>query len=88
MYTADLAPCLYTPEGSRVEWLDTPDGEWLEQTFSLDKIKRYFRTRSHAGMADPDGCRARDMVALLLDGDDDETHSLLRESPHSALPHR
>ena len=30
-------------------------------------------------MADPDGCRARDMVARLLDGDDDATHTLLRD---------
>ena len=46
--------------------------------FSLDKINRYFRTCSPVGMADPDGCRARDVVERLLDGDDDTTHTLLR----------
>ena len=30
-------------------------------------------------MADPDGCKARDMVAKLLDGDDDHLHTLIRD---------
>ena len=30
-------------------------------------------------MADPDGCRARDIAARLFDGADDETHTLLRD---------
>ena len=59
-----------------LDWLDTEEGrEWVEKAFDLDKVKRYFRTRSPVGMADPDGCKARDMVARLLDGDDDHTHT-------------
>ena len=63
-----------------LEWLDSEDGlEWVEKAFSLEKVKRYLRTRSPVGMADPDGCRARDMAARLFDGSDDETHTLLRD---------
>ena len=63
-----------------VAWLDSQDGrEWVEKVFDLEKVKRYFRTRSPVGMADPDGCKARDMVAKLLDGDDDHLHTLIRD---------
>jgi hypothetical protein len=63
-----------------LEWLDSEDGlEWVEKAFSLEKVKRYLRTRSPVGMADPDGCRARDVAACLFDGDDDATHTLLRD---------
>jgi hypothetical protein len=72
-----------------LQWLDTEEGlEWVEKAFSLEKVKRYLRTRSPVGMADPDGCRARDMAARLFDGSDDETHTAPARCPHHALPYR
>ena len=59
-----------------LEWLDSEDGlEWVEEAFSLEKVKRYLRTRSPMGMPDRDGCRAHDVAARLFDSDDDATHT-------------
>ena len=44
----------------------------LRKHFNLQKIAKYFRTRSPVSAADVDGWRARELRAPLFMGDDEE----------------
>jgi hypothetical protein len=57
----------------------------MQQHFSLKHIAKYFRTRSPVSAADIDGWRARELVAPLFMGDDEELQELIRT--HLILPY-
>jgi hypothetical protein len=50
-----------------------------QQHFSIKHIAKYFRTRSPASVADIDGWRARELMAPLFMGDDEELQGLVRD---------
>ena len=53
--------------------------------FNLQKIAKYFRTRSPVSAADVDGWRARELMAPLFMGDDEELQALIQA--HLILPY-
>ena len=67
-------------------WWEEEDGqEYIQKHFNLQKIAKYFRTRSPVSAADVDGWRARELMAPLFMGDDEELHALIRD--HLILPY-
>ena len=49
------------------------------QHFSIKHIAKYFHRRSPASAADIDGWRARELMAPLYMGDDEELQGLIRD---------
>ena len=73
-------------KGDTRAWWEGEEGqEYLQQHFSLKHIAKYFRTRSPVSAADIDGWRARELVAPLFMGDDEELQELIRT--HLILPY-
>jgi hypothetical protein len=67
-------------------WWEEEDGqEYIQKHFNLQKIAKYFRTRSPVSAADVDGWRARELMAPLFVGDDEELQALIRD--HLILPY-
>ena len=66
-------------------WWEEEDGqEYIQKHFSIKHIAKYFRTRSPVSAADIDGWRARELIAPLFMGDDEELQALIRD--HLILP--
>ena len=59
--------------------------EYIKKHFSIKHIAKYFHTRSPVSAADIDGWRARERMAPLLMGDDEELQALVRD--HMVLPY-
>ena len=59
--------------------------EYIKKHFSIKHIAKYFHTRSPVSAADIDGWRARERMAPLLMGDDEELQALIRD--HMVLPY-
>jgi hypothetical protein len=59
--------------------------EYIRKHFNLQKIAKYFRTRSPVSAADVDGWRARELMAPLFMVDDEELQALIRD--HLILPY-
>ncbi len=57
----------------------------IKKHFNLQKIAKHFRTRSPVSAADVDGWRARELMAPLFMGDDEELQALIRD--HLILPY-
>ena len=54
-------------------WWEEEEGqEYTKKHFNLQKIAKYFRTRSPVSAVDIDGWRARELMASLFMGDDEE----------------
>jgi hypothetical protein len=67
-------------------WWEEEEGqEYIKKHFNLQKIAKYFRTRSPVSAADVDGWRARELMAPLFMGDDEELQALIRD--HLIIPH-
>jgi hypothetical protein len=52
--------------------------EYIQQHFNIKHISKYFHTRSPVSAADIDGWRARELMAPLFMGDDEELQRLIR----------
>ena len=66
-------------------WEDQAGQEYIQKHFSVKLIAKYFRTRSPvSSSADVDGWRARELMAPLFMGDDEELQALIRD--HMVLP--
>ena len=64
----------------RAYWASIEGDERLQKYFSVNKIKKYFRTRTPLCSADPDGWMPRELVAPMLAWDkDNEVANLIRE---------
>ena len=59
--------------------------KYIKKHFNLQKIAKYFRTRSPVSAADVDGWRARELMAPLFMGDDEELQALIQA--HLILPY-
>jgi len=67
-------------------WWEEEEGqEYIKKHFNLQKIAKYFRTRSPVSAADVDGWRARELMAPLFMDDDEELQALIRD--HLILPY-
>jgi hypothetical protein len=67
-------------------WWEEEDGqEYIQKHFSVKHIAMYFRTRSPVSAADIEGWRARELMAPLFMGDDEELQTLIRD--HLILPY-
>jgi hypothetical protein len=61
-------------------WWEEEEGqEYTKKHFNLQKIAKCFRTRSPVSAADIDGWRARELMAPLFMGDDEELQALIRD---------
>jgi hypothetical protein len=65
-------------------WEEVEGQEYIQKHFSIKHIAKYFRTRSPVSAADIDGWRARELIAPLFMGDDEELQALIRD--HLILP--
>ena len=64
----------------RSYWASIEGAERLQKYFGVNKIKKYFRTRTPLCSADPDGWMPRELVAPMLAWDkDNEVANLIRE---------
>ena len=62
----------------RAWWSDEDGQEFLGKWFGVKNIAKYFHTRSPISAADIDGWCARELMAPLFMGDNEEFHSLIR----------
>jgi hypothetical protein len=84
--TTQPASLLWTQKADTGAWWEEEDGqEYIQQHFSIKHIAKYFRTRSSVSAADIDGWRAREVMAPLFMGDDDELQGLIKD--HTNLPY-
>ena len=60
MVSSNLWP---RPAENNEYWLSEDGQAYINKHFSMDKVQRYFRTRSPVGAADIDGWKARDLIA-------------------------
>jgi hypothetical protein len=60
-------------------WQEEEGQKYIQQHFSIKLIAKYFRTRSPVSAADIDGWRARELMAPLFMGDDEELQALIRD---------
>jgi hypothetical protein len=61
-------------------WWEEEEGQdYIQQHFSIKLIAKYFRTRSPVSAAANDGWRARELMAPLFMGDDEELQAIIRD---------
>ena len=65
-------------------WEEEDCQEYIQQHFSIKHIAEYFRTRLPVSAADIDGWRARELMAPLFMGEDDELQGLMEVSVPSS----
>ena len=83
--TTQPASLIWPQKADTGAWWEEEDGqEYIQQHFSIKHIAKYFRTRSPVSAADIDGWRARELIAPLFMGDDDEIQGLIKD--HMILP--
>ena len=71
--TTQPGSLIWPVKGNTRAWWEGEEGqEYIQQHFSLKHISKYFRIRSPVSEADIDGWRARELVAPLFMGDDEE----------------
>jgi hypothetical protein len=84
--TTQPAPLIWPQKADTGAWWEEEDGqEYIQKHFSVKHIAKYFRTRSPVSAADIDGWRARELMAPLFMGDDEELQALIRD--HLILPY-
>ena len=84
--TTQPAPLIWPQKADTGTWWEEEDGqEYIQKHFSVKHIAKYFRTRSPVSAADIDGWRARELMAPLFMGDDEDLQALIRD--HLILPY-
>ena len=84
--TTQPASLIWPQKAETGAWGEEEDGqEYIQKHFSIKHIAKYFRTRSPVSAADIDGWRARELMAPLFMGDDEERQALIRD--HLILPY-
>jgi len=84
--TTQPASLIWPQKADTGAWWEEEEGqEYIQKHFSVKHIAKYFRTRSPVSAADIDGWRARELMAPLFMGDDEELQALIRD--HLILPY-
>ncbi len=74
------ASLIWPQKADTAAWWEEEEGqEYTKKHFNLQKIAKYFRTRSPVSAADIDGWRARELMAPLFMGDHEELQALIRD---------